>query len=71
MSSSGPGRCFLIFSDCTDKWHIVSLDKGTVFLVMGIRREAYVTETQSETESIDNGRFLMDAEKGMLIISDV
>lgn len=37
MSSSGPGRCFLIFSCCADKWLIVSLDKGTVFPVMGIR----------------------------------
>lgn len=37
MSSSGPGRCFLIFSSCSDKWLIVSLDKGTVFPVMGIR----------------------------------
>lgn len=31
MSSSGPGRCFLIFSCRADKWLIVSLDKGTVF----------------------------------------
>lgn len=37
MSSSGPDRCFLIFSCCADKWLIVSLDKGTVFPVMGIR----------------------------------
>lgn len=37
MSSSGPGRCFLIFFSCADKWLIVSLDKGTVFPVMGIR----------------------------------
>lgn len=37
MSSSGPGRCFLIFSCCADKWLIVSLDKGTVFPVIGIR----------------------------------
>lgn len=33
----GPDRRFLIFSGCTDKWLIVSLDKRTVFRVMGIR----------------------------------
>lgn len=37
MSSSGPGRCFFVFTLWSDKWLIVSLDKGTVFPLMGSR----------------------------------
>ena len=37
MGSYELGRRFLVFSPCADNQFIVSLDKATVFPVMGIR----------------------------------